>query len=66
MEVRLGIKKSVWEKEMRYEGYAIIDGIKKELTPELLKELQQARKEGKIKDYVRYWINDAGNPIDIL
>ena len=64
MEVRMGIKKTVWETEKRYEGYAIVDGVRKQLTPELIEILRQAKKEGKITDYVRFWLNDNGNPLN--
>ncbi|MBW2084424.1 MAG: hypothetical protein JRI54_00110 [Deltaproteobacteria bacterium] len=63
MEVRIGIKKSVWEKERKMEGYAVVDGVQKVLTPELLEELKVAKAAGKIKDYTRFWLNDNGNPL---
>jgi hypothetical protein len=64
MEIRMGIKKNAWEKEKRYEGYAIVDGVMKELTPELIAELTQARKDGKVTEYIRYWLNDKGNLLE--
>ncbi len=64
MEVRMGIKKEVFEKEKRYEGYATVDGVKKDLTPELIAELSEAKKAGKITDYVRFWLNNNGNPLN--
>jgi len=63
IEVRIGIIKSVFENEKRFEGFAIIDGVRKELTPDLLKELQLAKSQGRIKGYTRFWLNDKGNPL---
>jgi hypothetical protein len=62
MEVRIGIIKSAYEAK-RLEGYAIIDGIKKELTPELLAELKSLKAAGKIKSQNQFWLNDNGNPL---
>jgi hypothetical protein len=57
--------KSKFENEKKIEGYAIIDGTKKDLTPALLVELKAAKAAGKIKDQVNFWINDNGAPIQI-
>jgi len=66
-EIRMGIKKATYETTKRYEGYAIVDGVRKELTPELIAELSKgmaaAKAAGQKVDYTRFWLNENGNPL---
>lgn len=64
MEIRIGIKKTTWEQQKKMEGYAIIDGVKKDLNEDTIKEMQEAKAAGKIKSYTRFWLNENGNPLE--
>ena len=68
LEIRMGIKKMVYETTKKFEGFAIVNGKREELTQELIGELalkMKAEKEaGRKVDYTRFWLNEEGNPLE--